>query len=169
MILRRISGKDDCPNGYDENPKICNTTMEIEDCSNGYQCKSSENSENDICLSWDLVCNNKADCPQGDDEGNSCFESCKNVDCKGPNQSCRGRPDGQGVCVCGNGYRMLNDSTCVDINECQFGVPPCSQVRNLSPFFLIFLSNHSAVCLHIQLFIYIFSCLFTYSAVCLLI
>lgn len=122
----KCDGKADCPGEFDEHPMVCNTTSNSSshdsDCTDGFQCK-----DHPICLTWDLVCNNKADCPLGDDE-HECATSCQNVNCAGSHQSCRGVPNGQGSCVCDNGYQMLNDSTCVDVNECEMGMPPCSQV-----------------------------------------
>ncbi len=120
----------DCPNGYDEHPLICNTTLPLmNDCSDGFQCQATSKNESK-CLSWDLVCDGKSDCPDGQDEGVKCIESCQNkeVKCDGNNQRCRGKPEGLGVCVCDNGFKMSSNSTCEDIDECNMGLPPCSQV-----------------------------------------
>ena len=96
-----------------------------------HRCKTSGNLDEDVmakCIPWSRVCDSRADCPGKDDEGENCAKSCENVSCKGQQQSCKGRPDGQGICVCNEGYQMTNESTCIDVNECEFPIPPCSQV-----------------------------------------
>ena len=70
----KCDGNEDCPNGSDENHRTCpniTTTVQNTTCINEFQCKLTENSEDEepICLSLELVCNNKKDCPLGDDEG----------------------------------------------------------------------------------------------------
>ena len=61
-----------------------------------------------------------------------CAESCKDIECKGENERCRGNPNkgGKGTCVCDSGFKQDTNGTCVDIDECEeLQVPPCSQVN----------------------------------------
>ena len=61
-----------------------------------------------------------------------CAESCKDIECKGENERCRGNPNkgGDGICVCDSGFKQDTNGTCVDIDECEeLQVPPCSQVN----------------------------------------
>ena len=62
---------------YDENPRTCpNVTVKTSSCDRdeGFLCSIPEpdapkEDQVETCLSWSLVCNNKRDCPNGDDEG----------------------------------------------------------------------------------------------------
>jgi len=124
-------GNDDCPNMYDENPRNCpNNTVANGSCTDGFLCSKDldpEEDQTEICLSWNLVCNNKKNCPNGDDEGVDCVNSCAKVDCKGDNEKCYGKPNGDGMCDCDDGFRRDN-GTCVDVDECEsLQIPPCSQ------------------------------------------
>ena len=68
-----------------------------------------------------------------------CAESCKDIECKGENERCRGNPNkgGEGTCVCDSGFKLDTNGTCVDIDECEeLQVPPCSQV-NLFYWYLL--------------------------------
>ena len=94
-------------------------------CDQGFQCRNST-----TCLTWGQVCNNHAECPQRDDEDpEKCSEACNHLQCN-DQQMCQPTPDGQGVCLCKNGYQTManNASICQDIDECQLNPPPCSQV-----------------------------------------
>ena len=77
-ILERwtCDGNADCPNSFDEHPRTCpNSTIEkSNNCLHEFPCKKQaeegfEEEAEQICLPWELVCNNDGDCPLGDDEG----------------------------------------------------------------------------------------------------
>jgi hypothetical protein len=140
-------GNADCPNSFDEHPRTCpNSTVEkSNNCLHEFPCKKQaeeglEDEAEQICLPWELVCNNDGDCPLGDDEGMECAESCKDIECKGENERCRGNPNkgGEGTCVCDSGFKLDTNGTCVDIDECEeLQVPPCSQkcLNGIGDFF----------------------------------
>ncbi|KAK2588774.1 hypothetical protein KPH14_001654 [Odynerus spinipes] len=116
-------GMQDCPDGSDElncdgshtPPSKC--TNEID----RYLCK------NDRCITLSQTCNKRDDCGDGSDEDvNACKKSeelCSHVEkCE---QICRRTPKGP-ACSCQPGYKLINNLTCTDINECEiFG--SCSQ------------------------------------------
>nr|XP_026695954.1 low-density lipoprotein receptor-related protein 2-like isoform X2 [Ciona intestinalis] len=69
------------------------------------------------CISYDKVCDGKADCSFGTDEDHFCVtDLCSSFGCT---DKCTNLPTGP-VCWCdGAGYELLNDSkTCADIDEC---------------------------------------------------
>ena len=41
-----------------------------------------------------------------------CAESCKDIECKGENERCRGNPNkgGEGTCVCDSGFKLVHFS-----------------------------------------------------------
>jgi integrin beta 2 len=129
-------GNNDCPNMYDENPRTCpNVTVKTSSCDRdeGFLCSipdpdAPKEDQVETCLSWSLVCNNKRDCPNGDDEGIKCVESCAKIECPGEHERCSGNPIGEAVCDCDKGFQRATNGTCVDINECEsLQIPPCSQ------------------------------------------
>ena len=70
------NGNADCRNSFDEHPRTCpNSTIEkSNNCLHEFPCKKQaeegfEDEAEQICLPWELVCNNDGDCPLGDDEG----------------------------------------------------------------------------------------------------
>ena len=78
------------------------------------------------------MCDEKPDCENEADEGMNCTLSCSDVHCL-ENQFCQKLPDGNGICLCENGYKMQNGS-CVDIDECEILPPYCSQVIRIKFF-----------------------------------
>jgi len=81
------------------------------------------------CLPFALVCNERADCIDGSDEGLLCNSSCtaSNNPCS---QKCFPSPSGP-VCSCNSGYILDKDKrTCEDEDECAADdQPPCSQLH----------------------------------------
>ena len=123
------NGEVDCPNGFDENFQVCNRTTILStvplSCDEGFKCRGN----NSACLSWDQVCNRSAECPEGDDENaEECSKAtCADLHCTDQHR-CQPTPDGRGRCICKDGYKQVNGSTCIDIDECNSDTPPCSQV-----------------------------------------
>ncbi|XP_076641099.1 vitellogenin receptor-like [Halictus rubicundus] len=131
-------GVPDCPDSSDET--ICaNRSVPVEECNHEfdrYLCK------NQRCISLNVTCNEKDDCGDGSDEN---ILECKKADtsCKQIAKCehlCRRTPQGA-RCSCRSGYKLLNNRTCADINECEyFGV--CDQLCFNSP------GSHECSCHH---------------------
>lgn len=116
-------GAPDCPDKSDEN--TCqNKMVPIEECNNEhdhYLCK------NQRCIYLNATCNEKDDCGDNSDENiiecRKADESCKQTaKCE---HNCRKTPEGA-KCSCRSGYKLVNNQTCADVNECEnYGV--CDQ------------------------------------------
>ena len=68
------------------------------------------------CLKLTQVCDNKAECPDGSDEGPMCkTKTCATHECS---HDCIQLPTGP-KCICPKGYNTINEKLCEDINECE--------------------------------------------------
>ncbi|RWS23424.1 low-density lipoprotein receptor-related protein 4-like protein, partial [Leptotrombidium deliense] len=109
---------DNVPDCGDKSDELnCNKTThkDMLECSkdNGFfECASTGH-----CIPHEKVCDNRKDCPKGDDEGSHCNkDDCKDSHCSG---HCMNTPSGA-KCYCEEGYQLNKDErTCVDIDECE--------------------------------------------------
>lgn len=94
-------------------PKDCKLEDDLFLCAN-----------NQTCLKLSQFCDNTIDCPDKSDEGHLCTSThnCTTLKCS---HKCKQMPSGP-TCICPKGYSMIDEKTCVDINECnQYGI--CDQ------------------------------------------
>ncbi|OAD52717.1 Vitellogenin receptor [Eufriesea mexicana] len=112
-VCDRVS---DCPDNSDEE-KCGDNAVPIEKCNNEhdrYLCKNKR------CISLNATCNGKDDCGDNSDEN---VEECSKADasCKKIAKCehyCRKTPEGA-RCSCKSGFKLSDNRTCSDINECE--------------------------------------------------
>ncbi|XP_020287801.1 vitellogenin receptor [Pseudomyrmex gracilis] len=107
----------DCPDGSDELCEISKrSAKQCIPANNMYLC------QNKRCIFLDMVCDNVDDCGDLSDEGGNCKSSCSN-NCE---HKCKSTPT-KSVCTCPTGFKLSNETSCEDINECEtFGI--CDQL-----------------------------------------
>ncbi|XP_003373299.1 putative Low-density lipoprotein receptor domain class A [Trichinella spiralis] len=106
------------------NPLQQDAVLMSTNCSHGFwKCPRSKDT---FCLPLDKVCDGKADCPNGDDEGPGCtLNSCISGQ-RYCSYQCHAGPDGS-FCICPRGEALIDDSICADVNECNDHAS-CSQL-----------------------------------------
>ncbi|KAK7789121.1 hypothetical protein R5R35_010865 [Gryllus longicercus] len=113
------SGSAECADGSDEENcttplPSCNPQTEF-DCGGG------------MCIPLTKVCDKKPDCPNWEDEpGERCGRNECATDNGGCSQKCVDTPGGY-YCACLQGYRLVDNRTCDDVNECE-QPGACSQI-----------------------------------------
>ncbi|XP_054256859.1 putative vitellogenin receptor [Macrosteles quadrilineatus] len=120
----------DCGDNSDEDPSLCqhrgiaNKALGhgISECLE-FTCKNKK------CLPFIKVCDGKADCEDGSDEGGRCGRGCADAGCM---DKCQETPSGP-KCACFHGYQLSGDSkSCTDVDECALGIY-CSQFCHNTP------------------------------------
>ncbi|XP_037050178.1 very low-density lipoprotein receptor-like isoform X9 [Bradysia coprophila] len=104
------SGKAECADGSDE----FNCTMPMRKCDP----KTEFDCGGGMCIPNSKVCDSKIDCPDSQDEPVS---KCGIDECRQRNGGCEHicvDTPASFYCECRSGYKLVNNKTCEDINEC---------------------------------------------------
>ncbi|XP_072401756.1 very low-density lipoprotein receptor-like isoform X2 [Diabrotica undecimpunctata] len=112
-------GNKNCPDGSDE--ENCDLPAPKCDPKTHFDCGGGQ------CIRFSQVCDGRQDCPNWEDEPKDrCGVNECNVDNGGCYQKCVDTP-ASFYCDCEVGYKLVDNKTCKDINECE--IPgTCSQL-----------------------------------------
>ncbi|VVC43730.1 Hypothetical protein CINCED_3A006528 [Cinara cedri] len=117
------SGAPECADGSDE--EDCKIPMHKCDPFTEFDCGTDESGS--VCIPMEKVCDKVPDCPGLEDEQQN---SCNVNECLdnngGCSQFCVDLPH-TFRCACKPGYKLINNSTCDDVNECEIE-GSCSQI-----------------------------------------
>ncbi|XP_025192655.1 very low-density lipoprotein receptor-like isoform X1 [Melanaphis sacchari] len=117
------SGTPDCADGSDE--ENCKEPVHKCDPFTEFDCGNDETGG--ICIPLEKVCDKNMDCPGFEDEQQ---EACNVNECLinngGCSQICVDLPH-TFRCACKPGYKLINNNTCDDVNECEIE-GSCSQI-----------------------------------------
>nr|CAD7424098.1 unnamed protein product [Timema monikensis] len=113
------SGQPECADGSDE--LDCGTEAPKCDQKTHFHCGGN------VCIPLTKVCDKRMDCPNGEDEpGDKCGHNECTDNNGGCSQMCVDTPSSF-FCDCMPGYKLMDNKTCDDINECE--IPgACSQL-----------------------------------------
>ncbi|XP_033323602.2 vitellogenin receptor [Megalopta genalis] len=122
-------GVPDCPDTSDEH-NCESKPVPIDKCTNAFDRYLCENRR---CISLNATCNEEDDCGDGSDES---VDDCRTADSICNNEvecehHCRRTPLGA-QCSCRPGYKLIDNRTCADVNECEtYGI--CDQLCTNTP------------------------------------
>lgn len=116
--------RDDCLDGVDG--KSSSDEL-LSECASKVKCKENEFHCNGTltCISMRKLCNQNNECPDGSDEGPKCALSKCDANCA---VKCQQQPSGIGACICNDGFKVSENGSCHDIDECKLQPSVCDQL-----------------------------------------